>query len=223
MEGLFMANCQGCGVKVTVFNRGMDNDWCNDCSVKRMKEVSDSQAALTAPSEEVTTAKEETIANEEKPMYCRNCGSQLSRNTTICTNCGVRPLLEKKYCQECGVETQSNQAMCIKCGALLGSSMQTAYGKLIDDDFSSYSKYYQDEFNKIYSSNETYKGKWNWFAFFFGPIWALIKGLWLSALIAVLASWLISGLVGLVYCFIFAVRGNYMYYSNSIKNKQLPF
>ncbi len=35
--------------------------------------------------------------------------------------------------------------------------------------------YYQEEFKKIYESNETYKGKRNWWAFFFTAIWCLIK------------------------------------------------
>jgi len=36
--------------------------------------------------------------------------------------------------------------------------------------------YYQEEFRKIRDSNESYKGKWNWWAFIFAGIWGLFKG-----------------------------------------------
>lgn len=35
--------------------------------------------------------------------------------------------------------------------------------------------FYQEAFRKIYESNETYKGKWNWNAFLFSGAWALKK------------------------------------------------
>jgi RNA polymerase subunit RPABC4/transcription elongation factor Spt4 len=155
-------------------------------------------------------------------MYCRNCGKEVNEKAEICVNCGVRPLAEKKFCQECGVVTNPNQELCIKCGVRLKTLLSTtASGSPINTDFSSLPQYYQDEFKKIYGSNETYKGKWNWAAFCFGPIWALTKGVWLSSVIDIVASFVTSGVAGLIYWFIFAIRGNFMYYSAYVKNKQL--
>jgi hypothetical protein len=88
-------------------------------------------------------------------------------------------------------------------------------------DFSGLSPYYRKEFQRIYDSNEQYKGKWNWAAFLFGPFWGLTKGLWLATIICVIAFVLTYGVAGIVYWFIFGFRGNYMYYCASTKKKQL--
>ena len=71
----------------------------------------------------------------------------------------------------------------------------------------------------IESSAERYQGKWNWAAFFFGGLWALSKGLWVPALIAIIGSFFTGGIVGLVYWIIFATRGNYMYYRKVARNE----
>jgi hypothetical protein len=89
-------------------------------------------------------------------------------------------------------------------------------------DFSGLSQYYQDEFKKIYESGESYKGKWNWAAFFFGAIWALTKGVWLAPVICIVASIFTYSIAGIIYWFIFGARGNYMYYCAYVKKKQLP-
>jgi hypothetical protein len=83
------------------------------------------------------------------------------------------------------------------------------------------SPYYQKEFKKIHESGESYKGKWNWAAFLFGAIWALTKGAWLSAIIALVVALLTGGVGGVVYWFVFGMRGNYIYYTLHVKKKQL--
>jgi hypothetical protein len=89
--------------------------------------------------------------------------------------------------------------------------------------------YYQQEFTKIAQSGESYKGKWNWAAFFFGPIWALTKGAWLSALLHIGLNAVILVLscgfglpIVFVGAIIYGLRGNYIYYYASRHNKQLP-
>lgn len=89
-------------------------------------------------------------------------------------------------------------------------------------DLKGLSPYYQEEFKKIWASGETYKGKWNWAAFFWGGFWALTKGAWLSAVIYFGAGILTGGLACMVYWFIFGIRGNYIYYTFHTKKKQLP-
>lgn len=94
--------------------------------------------------------------------------------------------------------------------------------------FSGLPLYYQEEFGKILSSNESYKGKWNWAAFFFTMIWALTKGVWLAPLVWFMVFWAVvifscgAGyvLVPLLWI-LFGLRGNYMYYCASQKNSQV--
>jgi len=93
------------------------------------------------------------------------------------------------------------------------------------------SAYYQQEFQKIHSSGETYRGKWNWAAFHLSGFWALIKGLWLSLVICLVIG-VIAGSVtcgvgsliaGIIYMFVYGARGNYMYYCAYVKRRQIPF
>jgi hypothetical protein len=90
------------------------------------------------------------------------------------------------------------------------------------------SSYYLDEFNRISESDEAYTGKWNWAAFLFGPLWALSKGLWESALVA----WFVLGLaivvyyplgpiLNVAYCIALGIRGNYVYYNRLVNRKQI--
>ena len=142
-------------------------------------------------------------------MHCRTCGIQLPPAAESCARCGVRPLTGRKFCQECGAEARPHQELCVQCGTGLV-------------DLSGLSDYYRREFQRIYESHEGYKGKWNWAAFLFGPIWALTKGLWLAPAIAILGGLLTYSLVTIVYWFVFAARGNYMYYMVHVKRRQLP-
>jgi len=80
-------------------------------------------------------------------------------------------------CADCSKEISSSSKNCPNCGACL--ALQTSWGL---------SYYYENEFQSIAEANGTYKGKWNWSAFFFGPIWALAKGLWCSALLLILLN-----------------------------------
>jgi len=123
------------------------------------------------------------------------------------------------HCQNCGKEVLETAEICLYCYVRVTPTPENDAPNT--PDFSSLPQYYQDEFKKIFDSNETYKGKWNWAAFSFGPIWGLTKGVWLSSVINIVASFLTSGIVGLIYCFVFALRGNFMYYSAFVKKKQL--
>ena len=169
-------------------------------------------------------------------MYCRNCGELLNDKAEICVKCGCRPLNGNEYCQECGAKTTEKQEMCVKCGCRLRTAMGKSKGFLdtinnsvnggnsengdINLNFSILDPYYQREFQKIYDSGETYKGKFNVWALLFGSIWALTKGCWLSAIIAFVVSFVTMGIGGVVYWFIFGFRGTYMYYCAYVKDKQ---
>lgn len=166
-------------------------------------------------------------------MYCRVCGSLINDKAEICVKCGCRPLNGNEYCQECGAKTNEKQEMCIRCGCRLKMSsgqqksildninnFGNSNNETLDLDFSSLPPYYQKEFEKIYSSNESYKGKFNIWAFLFGIIWALTKGCWLSVIVSVILCAVTAGVGGVVYWFIYGFRGTYMYYCSYVKNKQ---
>ena len=119
-----------------------------------------------------------------------------------------------KKCPYCAEEIQEEAIKCKHCGGNLNRSQQKAI-------FSNFPEYYKEEFTRIYESDEEYQGKWNWAAFLFGPLWALFKGIWLASIICIVVSVITGGIAGIVYWFVFALRGNYLYYCSNVKNKQL--
>ena len=173
-------------------------------------------------------------------MFCRVCGAEINDAAEICVKCGCRPFNGTEYCQTCGAQTTAQQELCVKCGCRLGKrsfSSRSNPGQFLDSvngrfgngennngelnlDFSSLDPYYQAEFQKIYDSGETYKGKFNIWGLLFGFIWALTKGLWLSVIVCVALSIITAGVAGVVYWFIYGFRGTYMYYCAYVKNKQ---
>ncbi len=132
-------------------------------------------------------------------MFCKNCGNQVSESDTFCSICGTnqKPTSIEES-EKMVFNTNSNEK-------LLGLS-----------------EYYIEEFKKIQDSKEQYKGKFNFTAFFFGVLWGLIKGLWLSAIIAIVIGILTGGIGIIVYWIVFGIRGNYIYYNYVMKDKQIP-
>lgn len=47
-------------------------------------------------------------------MYCRNCGKEISEESTYCLYCGVRQ--KENYCRNCGKEIPNEAAFCPHCG-----------------------------------------------------------------------------------------------------------
>lgn len=151
-------------------------------------------------------------------MYCRTCGKPLDNNAQYCIHCGCLPLDGTSYCPNCGTATLDKQVVCIKCGIEFPKPGMTGP---MNTNWRGLDKYYVDEFTKIKNSGEQYKGKFNWAAFLFGPLWALTKGLWLPALVDLVLGFMTAGIVFVVYWLIFALRGNYMYYCKFVKNKDI--
>jgi hypothetical protein len=93
--------------------------------------------------------------------------------------------------------------------------------KTFQGSFSPIVPYYQEEFQKILDSEESYKGKWNWAAFFFVPFWAIYHNAWKSAITCLVISVVSYGVGGFVFAFIYGIKGNYIYYNLHVKNKQI--
>lgn len=151
-------------------------------------------------------------------------------------------MIERK-CPSCGAEIELNVSECQYCGNPLAVQSQqqvqsdnTYLGNTYADNIDSgnmYSEnmyaylepYYQEEFKKIRDSNEVYKGKWNWCAFYFSWLWALTKGLWGISLVSLGIIILISAFdpdlkfLEIAVLMFYGVRGNYFYY-NLVKNKK---
>lgn len=166
-----------------------------------------------------------------------------ANETVFCTACGARASLSDRFCRVCGASMQAAAAVpvvwstlrcpfcaeeipaaarkCRFCGEFLDPALSV--GGARNASTAGLSIYYDDEFSKINASGESYKGRWNWAAFFFGALWALSKGLWLPALICFVGSIFTYGVVGIVYWFIFGARGNYMYYCKLARRRDIAF
>lgn len=136
---------------------------------------------------------------------------------SYCTNCGASLVQIDKFCSACGTENKpfiiESEEKNSEGTSLVGEKKEfgTSYQSNLNSE--NLSKYYQQEFKMIQESNEEYQGKFNIAAFIGGPLWAFVKGLYLPALIAIIVSVLTAGIGGVVYWFVFGIRGNWMIYN----------
>lgn len=146
--------------------------------------------------------------------------------------------MSEKKCPSCGASIDFNATECRYCGEVIGNDKQQQQYQTTNDQqtnaqyanvnlkYAYLKPYYQEQFQKIETSGEAYKGKWNWCAFFFTWIWALTKGLWGIAIASIVISGIFAAIdfsyASLVICILFGVRGNYFYYNLQARNKQFP-
>ena len=135
---------------------------------------------------------------------CPSCGATIDFNATECKYCGATIVVDSPQYQQ----TVSQQA----------APQQTGFAYL--------KPYYQEQFQKIEESNGSYKGKWNWCAFFFSWIWGLTKGLWGLSIATLVLSGILASLrisyVSLAIAIFWGIMGNYFYYNLQKNNKQFP-
>jgi len=148
--------------------------------------------------------------------------------------------MSEKKCPACGASIDVNATECNYCGAPVGAQSQQNQQQQYQEnqqqynqshgytssEFSYLKPYYQIEFEKIQASNEAYKGRFNWCAFFFSWIWGFTKGLWGPSLITLVLFSVLSrtdfGIFNLAIWIIWGLRGNYFYYYLIKHNKQFP-
>lgn len=51
--------------------------------------------------------------------YCRNCGSELFENSTVCPRCGTARGAGVNFCPNCGKPTNPAMSACPECGVYL--------------------------------------------------------------------------------------------------------
>lgn len=120
-------------------------------------------------------------------------------------------------CKSCGAPLDGTDAVCRACGAAVSRDPQPKPG--ISEIPPDLPEYYRSEFQKIRDSGEQYKGKWNWAAFFLGPIWAFSKGLREVVVVYVVAILFTFAISVVGYAIVFGLRGNYFYYAKLIKRR----
>jgi len=147
-------------------------------------------------------------------IFCPECGTQVSEHAEACSKCAY-PIAKLNFKQAASTTNNINK----------GSSGNNS-------DFSGVDYYYQQQFEEIQKSGESYKGSWNWFAFLFTWIWCLTKGLWGYALLwfVIVGGTLLAGkaneisliVIGVIYAIIMGWRGTWAYYNLKTKGKQFP-
>lgn len=147
-------------------------------------------------------------------MFCSACGNPLRDGAKFCSGCGLAVTApgDPSIAAPFTAPPSPTPAVLQSFGPAPQPRTQAVWPDI--------SPYYQEEFTRIQESGETYKGRWNWAAFFFGGLWALVKGAWLSALICIVISMFTLGVGGIVFWFIYGIRGNYIYYCSRVKGRQ---
>lgn len=146
-------------------------------------------------------------------IKCSSCGAPIDSNASECKYCGVAITIQTPNYQTSQVQQMEQQ--------------RESYSENQNQEFLYLKPYYQIEFSKIKDSNEKYKGKWNWAAFFFSWIWGFTKGLWKYSLITLGIFMLLStinsssspneqspvpGFIMLGIAIAWGLKGNYWYY-----------
>jgi hypothetical protein len=142
------------------------------------------------------------------------------------------------HCPECGTQQSSQAVACNKCSYPISklNFNQTTTVALTQNSFTGLDPYYQEQFEEIQKSNEEYRGKFNWYAFWFSWIWLLTKGAFGWAVIVFLANWLVPlfltrivrGEIGLILGLLAAIgiaitlahNATKVYYNVRVKGKQ---
>lgn len=150
-------------------------------------------------------------------IYCPECSTQVSEHAKACPKCAY-PISNLNFKQASGNIQQSN------------TTSQTT------NNFNGLDEYYREQFEEIQKTNEEYRGRYNWYAFWFSWIWLLTKGAWGWAAVVFLANWLVplafmrfvKGEVGLILGLLMVIgiastlarNATKIYYNVRVKNKQ---
>ncbi|UCF07767.1 MAG: zinc ribbon domain-containing protein [Thermoplasmata archaeon] len=90
---------------------------------ERMEPMEGTDEKMEPEKPEMVTAEAETkaevpAADEEKQLFCPNCGAKVKDVDVFCGKCG-KPVLEELKCVGCGEKVEPGDMFCRKCGARL--------------------------------------------------------------------------------------------------------
>lgn len=157
---------------------------------------------------------------------CPSCGGSNDENAKECQYCGTNLTVEEPKQEQPKQEEAKEQERSNSQEQEHKEESKTYTGPDPRSHYKYLDPYYQEEFAKIEETNEAYKGKWNWAAFFFSWIWGFTKGMWATSLIGLLLSLLFNRMhadaLSLVLSIIWGIRGNYFYYQLVKYNRQIP-
>ena len=164
-------------------------------------------------------------------MQCTKCSRDIPDSSAFCKYCGTE--------QEAKIDsTSDDKPRETKTSATTSTSASSSADNkgftgekegrryLNGVDITAEDPYWQQEFRKIYTSNGTYKGKFNLAAFLAGAFWPFAKGMPVVGLIwagaAILASFL-AGIGWIIVWIVAGMRANYIRYMYVIEQEQLYF
>ena len=113
-------------------------------------------------------------------MFCKNCGFKYDKENKFCPKCGAKSDMNNKEDEKIIIfnpDNKSNHEEYYRNGKT---------GNRIYDEFANLKPYYQLEFTKIKDSDETYKGKFNFFPFLFSWIWMFTKKMYVGAVVYII-------------------------------------
>ena len=129
------------------------------------------------------------------------------------------------YCPNCGKEAPAGAQFCGNCGAPISHAApqpgEALAAAVVPDPtrFAHLPEYWQNVFRKFDQKPSRMQTHWNWPAFFFGPIWYLVKGMPLKALLYVIVA--ATG-IGFPFLIVYAgLYGAWDYYLKEAQGKQL--
>jgi hypothetical protein len=121
------------------------------------------------------------------------------------------------YCSHCGKDVAAGAQFCGSCGAAIppqGAVTPSGAGR-----FAHLEEYWQKVFGKFDQNPTKMQTHWNWPAFFFGPIWYLVKGMPAKGLLYVL---IMATGIGWLFLLVYAgLYGAWDYYLKEAQGKQL--
>lgn len=145
------------------------------------------------------------------------------------------------YCPECGNQCSDQATACPKCAYPISklnfNQATTTQSKPVEqNNFAGLDEYYREQFEEIQKTNEEYRGRFNWYAFWFSWLWLLTKGAWGWALVILganvaanfLSSKIARGEAGIIIGILIMIgiaitlghNATKIYYNVRVKNEQ---
>lgn len=145
-------------------------------------------------------------------MNCPNCTKEINSALNFCPFCGGK--INAASTVESNPQFNNENADFTSPGTLRNDASS-------QNDYQVQSNYYDKIFYKFDENGGHYSFSWNWWAFFFGLLWYISKGLWVKAILILITAIIVNPIVGTLLCIYTGAFGNYDYYLKKVKNTQL--